>query len=196
MGGTTPDWRRLALIARLVETSPGGALGRTALVKLVYLLQEVRGVPLGYRFRLYTYGPYDTNVLDDLDYAQSLGVVQVKTVSFSSGYAFDIRPGDAAEGVKERAKGFLAEHEAAVRWVIQEFGTRSASELELLATIVYTDRDLSARKARVSLEDLCRKVRDVKPRFTQEQAVANARSLLAQGVLTSIAPEPFRDPPK
>src|SRR5262249_12172233 len=55
--------RRLATIVALVERSSGKSLGRTAVMKLLYFLSALRGVQLGYRFTLYSYGPFDSEVL-------------------------------------------------------------------------------------------------------------------------------------
>jgi len=35
-------------------------------MKLLYFLQEWKGVRLNYDFRLYTYGPFESEVLSDL----------------------------------------------------------------------------------------------------------------------------------
>ena len=66
---------RIALIARLVARAPT-RLGRTALMKCLFFLKVVKHVPLPYSFGLYTYGPFDSDVLDDLQYAEALGAVE------------------------------------------------------------------------------------------------------------------------
>jgi hypothetical protein len=48
-------------------------------MKCLYFLQTVRRVPLRYHFGLYTYGPFDSDVLIDL----SLGTVKVGSVRLS-----------------------------------------------------------------------------------------------------------------
>ena len=75
-------WNRLGLICSLVEKSKGKA-GRTALMKFAYLLKALKCVPLDYRFTLYTYGPFDSDLLDDLSYAEALEAVQSSLVHFS-----------------------------------------------------------------------------------------------------------------
>ncbi|MGQ0663831.1 MAG: hypothetical protein ACT4P2_09630, partial [Pseudomonadota bacterium] len=40
--------------------------------KLVYLIQEIGGVPAGYRYAFYTYGPYSRDLEGDLGIVQSL----------------------------------------------------------------------------------------------------------------------------
>ena len=81
-------WRlRLAILSTLVKQAPQKP-GRTALMKFAYLLQTVRGVPLGYRFELYNYGPYDSTVLSDLSQAVTLKAMKSATVNYTSGYGY------------------------------------------------------------------------------------------------------------
>jgi hypothetical protein len=163
-------WQRLGAIISLVEGSPQGSLGRTAIVKLLYLLQEVRRMPLGYDFRLYTYGPFDSDVLNDLETAQSFQALHIKSVIYPSGYGYEVRSGSQASSVKECVAAWLTDHQADLAWALKNFTAQSASELEITATIVYVDRELSAQNTQYSLVDLAKRVREVKPRF-QEQYV-------------------------
>jgi len=188
MIGQDSWWRRLALIVALVERAPGQVLGRTAIVKLAYLLQILRGVPVGYGFRLYTYGPFHADVLSDLDSARSLQAVTVKTVPHPTGYGYEVRPGPEAEGIKARAAEWLSRHQADIEWVVDSFAGHTASELELLSTCVYVDRELAARgQSDVAAEELVRRVREVKPHFPETQVAALVRSGQAQGWFSAIA---------
>ena len=63
-------WFRLDLLCTLIDQAPG-RLGRTAIMKLAYLLQTVKCLPLGYDFRLHTYGSFESDVLNDLGSAES-----------------------------------------------------------------------------------------------------------------------------
>ncbi len=56
MTDTSRKALRLSVIEALIAKSKR-RLGRTAIIKCLYFLQEAEGVPLGYRFTLYTYGP-------------------------------------------------------------------------------------------------------------------------------------------
>jgi hypothetical protein len=187
MTGETSWWRRLALITCLVERSPTRVLRRTAIVKLTYLLQVLRGVPVGYAFRLYTYGPFDADVLADLDTARSLEAVTVKTIDLPSGYAYEVRPGPVAEVVKARASEWLTQHEADIDWVVRAFANRTASELELLATCIYADRELADRGHRdVPVGELVRRVRDVKPHFSEAQVARLVEEGQREGWLLAV----------
>ena len=61
-----------------IKNSDG--LGRTAIMKLIFLLQEGKGLPVGYDFRLYSYGPYDSEVLQDLEFLRNFGFLTEETV--------------------------------------------------------------------------------------------------------------------
>jgi sensor histidine kinase YesM len=68
-------------------------------------------------------------------------------------------------------------------WVIAEFGHLTAADLELESTLVYTDREAHRSEEEVSIAELARRVRDVKPHFTNEQVVRHAESLRSKGLL-------------
>jgi hypothetical protein len=176
---------RLALITALAEQAPG-QFGRTALMKFAYFLQAVRRVPLGYHFTLFSYGPFDSRVLNDLHYAQVLGGVAVETVYFPQGYGYQVSPGKAAEKLKSKASDFLTKYQKDIDWVVREFGNRSAGELELLSTIIYADRSVPARE-KVSLTDLANRVQTVKPHFTLEQVQSYAEWLRKKGLLAAVS---------
>lgn len=178
-------WQKLGVIIRLVQQSPQGTLGRTAIVKLLYLLQEVRGLPLGYDFRLYTYGPFDSDILNDLETAQSFQALHVKTVCYPSGYGYEVKAGAKAETVKECVKEWLAQHESELAWAASGFSARSASELELIATIVYVAREFQQQAKSWDVADVIRRVREVKPRFSEQDVRERYDVALSMGLLPS-----------
>ena len=155
-------WKRLGLICSLVEKSKGKA-GRTALMKFAYFLKELKGVPLDYRFTLYTYGPFDSRVLDDLSYAEALDAVEGTLVPFPGGYGYEYSLGPKGEQLKNLAQEFLEKYERDIASVVQEFGSRNAGELEMISTIVYVDRSAKERGSRNSMDELSEKVFKIKP---------------------------------
>jgi len=154
-------------------------------MKYMYFLQTIRGVPLGYNFSMYSYGPFDSDVLADLSSGEMLSVVDVTPVEFSGGYGYRIRAGARAESAKRSAGHFLAEHNADVDWLFSVFGSFNSAELELTSTIVYVDREFGHRNQRGSISDIAARVNEIKPHFTREQVRGFVEGLLRQGVLTS-----------
>lgn len=180
------DKARLGLIPVLAERAPAGHIGRTALMKYMYFLQVVRGVPLGYNFSMYSYGPFDSDVLADLSSGEMLNIVAVTPVEFAGGYGYRIRPGDRAEFAKREVAQFLMDHSEDVDWLFSVFGNLNSAELELTSTIVYVDREFAEREQLGSISDIAARVNEIKPHFTREKVRGFVEDLLRQGVLTSI----------
>jgi len=173
---------RLAIIAALAQRLTGG-MGRTALMKLVYFLQTLKDLPLGYSFRLYTYGPFEPQVLEDLKVAEMMGAVRSTVFSYPGGYGYEIRSGEHADRVAGRARDELAAYERALDWVVEEFGSRSAIDLEMASTIVYVDRASAAKEAQLSTVEIAARVEEVKPRLQRALIQAEAQKLKDNGLL-------------
>ena len=179
-------WLRLGVLTRLVERSTC-KLGRTAVMKLAFLLQVVKGVPLDYNFRLYTYGPFDVDVLTDLAQAESLKAVESSMVQFNGGYGYEFSRGSDWEAVIALAGPELATYDDEIGWALREFASKTAGDLELLATIVYADRDALRQNERLTFAELCRQVKAIKPRFADEYILKNIASLSEMGLLLAAA---------
>jgi uncharacterized protein len=176
---------RVGVIAALTQRAAGG-LGRTAIMKLAYFLQILKGVPLGYSFRLYTYGPYDAQVIEDVKFAELQGAISSAVVSYPSGCGYAITPGERAAEAVERSRA-LVEHALTLDWVVTEFGNRSAIDLEMASTIVYVDRANQVAGRYVAASDLAASVRSIKPRLDMARIMAEIDRLGVEGLLTSIA---------
>jgi len=174
---------RLSLFPVLASKSKNGCMGRTALMKYMYLLQTVRGVPLGYHFTLYSYGPFDSDVLSDLSIAEALEAVKTELALYAGGYGYRIRPGRNAKWLERRAEKFLARHSTDIDWVVKKFGSFTSAELELVGTIVYVDQEAISRKKPTSLDQVARLVHDVKPHFTEAKVLQYARQLANERIL-------------
>ena len=177
---------RIALIADLVARSPS-RLGRTALMKCLFFLKVLKGLPLPYNFRLYTYGPFDSDVLDDLQYAEYLGAVESELVTYYGGRGYEYGRGPKAEGLQNESKDFLAKYRESVDWVLKEFGNRTAMDLEMASTLVYIDRTSGKKNAKKTIADLARKVHEVKPHISADAIEREAQKLRERGLLTAVA---------
>jgi uncharacterized protein len=179
---------RAAVITCLAEKYPMGNFGRTAVMKLCYFLQTLRRVPLGYRFTLYSYGPFDADVLGDLDYAEAVDAITSKVVHYASGaYGYQISLSKNAEALKTRAKDFLTQYCADIDWVIKQFGDLGSGDLELASTIVFVDREVTHRGSNQSLKELIDRVHAIKPHFSETQVRNLAQKIATDRLLRSLA---------
>lgn len=182
-------WKlRLAVLATLVQNAPVKP-GRTALMKFAYLLQTVKGVPLGYRFRLYNYGPYDSTLLGDLSQAVTFKALKSDTVQFPSGYGYGYTAIDTGvSDLRGRAGTELAKHESDIQWVLDLFGKESASRMELISTIVFAEREMRRKGQTRSKAELSRRVNRIKPYFTEEIIASTIADLVQQDLIAVDAP--------
>lgn len=178
---------RMALISVLANLSPQKCLGRTAVMKLLYFLQTVRNVPLGYRFTLYSYGPFDSDVLADLENAETLGVVDSTVVPYSGGYGYQIKVGAGARWLQNRSLRFLKKYERDVRWVVRKFGSLSTAQLELVSTVIFVDRELSENQEELSADAVAEIVKEIKPHFSIDQIVNHMDWLRDEELLEAVA---------
>jgi hypothetical protein len=68
---------------------------------------------------------------------------------------------------------------------LKEFGHLSAPDLELVSTIVYADRESADKKEHVSFSELCRRVKEIKPRFPDAYIERKIRQLARKGLLAA-----------
>jgi len=179
-------WRlRLAVLSTLVKQAPQKP-GRTALMKFAYLLQTVRGVPLGYEFELYNYGPYDSTVLSDLSQAETLKAIKSQTVNYPSSSGYEYSPNDKGyDALCGQVVNQTTPHEASIKWVLEEFGRESASRLELISTIVFAEREMRRKKQAPLNTELCRRVKRIKPHFTDATIVGTVDELSSKGLIST-----------
>ena len=175
-------WHRYGLIAELASELQGKSpqFGKTSLQKMVYLLQTACKVDVGYEFDLYTYGPFSSQLLQDLDMVESLGGVQVRPVlSRLNGYRID--PADRNQVLRDRAKDFLSRPEVteALRRLIKDLGHCSARDLELRSTIVYVFHDVGS-SGHTDRNKVIQLVNEIKPKFSRQEIVDAVEELEAK----------------
>lgn len=180
-------WYKYGLISELSEALLGKSpqFGKTALEKLIYLIQEIGGVDLGYEYRLYTYGPFCAEVLDDLDFTEHIGGVSVNYVESGKG-GYNIIPADKSKELIERSNDFLEKCRASIDSIINGFGGLYAKDLELITTIIYMDRNAALSYQLLSVERLAQLVYDIKPHFLLSTIQEKVAELIEKRFLKSV----------
>ena len=154
----------VSLIKRIEEKRLD--IGKIQLQKLMYFLKDF-GVPLSYRYVIYHYGPYSFELTSNLDSLDSLDVLDV--VSDEKGYGYHIKKGDFADKFFEKDDAVTNEYKDKIDFVIDTFASCEASEIELKATIHFVHNVLKNKKLNTAKKSVTTKVKQLKPRFTEEK---------------------------
>lgn len=143
-----------------------GALGRTALQKVVYFLFSA-GVPTRYRFDIHHFGPFCAEILDDVDdlVADEFVSDRSRDPKFSD---YEITSG--AKPVCAAHGAFLGKYDSAIR-KIASLAALPASRLELLSTVHFLARwDIDGGCGVPGQRRLARRVKEFKKdKFTSEE---------------------------
>jgi uncharacterized protein len=149
----------LAAVAGEMKES-GCSLGRTKFQKIVFLLSELYDVKTTYKFRFYTYGPFSNGLAGDIDYLAKIDILD-SVFHLSDGF-YAIEPGekfDKPHLVTSLDSKIIED----IRTVVKDFGSKNASQLELMSTIVFVNRFDERGSDEKLLKD---KTLALKPKFT------------------------------
>lgn len=170
------SWEGYGLIAELAYRvkNKRPQFSKTALQKLIFLLQELYGVDCGYRFDFYIYGPYCSDIEIDLSTVESWSGVKIEPGDTYLG-GYNITTGKSNQIIRDKAKDFLRKPEVAkaLKKLIKEFGSKSAKDLELISTIVY----VAKAEKDISKEKLLDIVKSLKPRFSETEILDTITNL-------------------
>jgi uncharacterized protein YwgA len=176
--------RRVALLVEIADRKSGrpGRLGKTAMQKLVYLLQELSGQDFGYRFHLYTYGPYEAGIMRDVSYAESLRYLALE---YDPEQGYEIKPGELAGDLASERAELQREVGADLNKLFATFGDLTARELELRATLVFIDREHDG----LDVNGLRERLHRIKPEYCEEEIEKAIAQLQGSGALTVSPPD-------
>ncbi len=78
--------RNAALLTRLIEglCSNGDWYGETHVQKTTFFVQELMGVPLGFRFILYKHGPFSFGLRDELTALRADGMLELEPRTYGA----------------------------------------------------------------------------------------------------------------
>lgn len=176
-------WHQYALIVYLAEKmqEKKQRFGKTALQKLIYLLQTIFKVPVGYQFSLYIYGPFCSDLMDDLDYVSCIGGVAVTMDQGSTGYT--ISSSSNAELIKNKAQDFLDVYQSQINKLLDEFGSMRVRDLELRSTIIFVDRDALTSGREITRDDFIQEIKSIKPHFSYDEIKEAMEELESRGYI-------------
>lgn len=139
--------------------------GETHLQKCLFFLQNMRGVPTGYVFQLYRYGPFSFDLRDELVHLQGDGLVLLSPRPYP--YGPTLVASDLSQHLRKHFKRTLGRYTKDIDFVADRFGEMTAGELEKFATAYYFHLKHKDKPVRV----IAKKINGVKPHITIEAGI-------------------------
>lgn len=168
--------KRLGLISEITKQKPN--LGKTAMMKFIYILQQVYKVPIGYDYEIYTYGPYSADVNGDIQLASDFDIIKVISVIFPTGYSgYELHSTDLTEDFVEREKDFVGLHRDSISEVVNIFGKKSVKDLELSSTIIYVYSFHAFNNWDTDIKEVSIRVKNIKPHFSIDEIESEYHNL-------------------
>lgn len=156
--------KRISLLSRIVEQKP--LLGKTAMMKFIFILQQVYKVPLGYDYQIYTYGPYSSAVMEDIQFATDCKAISMQSVVFPSGHSgYQLDLTEKTKEIIQQELEFVESYNKYIEEVIHLFGAKTAKELELSSTIIYIYSNYAHNNWDRSIDVVSEDVKKIKPHF-------------------------------
>lgn len=116
-------------------------ISRTEIVKHLFLLEKEFDVPSTYNFKLFLYGPYDPQILIDLEYSEQVGLLEEKEIKTRRGYiAYIYFLTGKGQGIINIERGDL---QRKIDKEVTQNGRKSVEELEeyILKKFFFTSED-------------------------------------------------------
>jgi len=163
---------RLSVLTQIADRWP--RIGKSAMIKCVFFLQTIKGIPLDYDFEIYTYGPYSSLVMSEVDFARQRGYLKVDGVIYPNAYGYEISCTEEGRNLLSNNPQ-INQYKDSIFEIIDCFKNKQATELELLSTILFVNR----RYKEKDKESVCKTVQGIKPKFTLTE-IQNGYDFMSQ----------------
>lgn len=165
--------RRAAVVTELADRlrEAGSWCGETHLQKACYFLQQLLGVPLEYEFILYRYGPFSFELREELVEMRADGLLELRP---APPYGPGILATEASAELRSQFPKTLSRYGEAINYVAGRLGDKWVTDLESLATALYVHEE----EKRDSVDSIASRMRELKPRISEEEAESAASELL------------------
>lgn len=171
---------QLEILRRLIEKGTEALpwCGNLAMQKLVYLLQALYGLPLGYEFGLHHLGPYSSKLAAHLSIGEQTRFWRSWEEEFltfrgpAKGKRFEVLDPPLPSKARDEADKLWVHTEKTISMALDQLRTMKGRDLELIATIHYL-RNVQE----VEEPELAKVLRILKPKFGQVEIEQGNRAL-------------------
>jgi hypothetical protein len=118
----------------------GSWAGETHVQKAAFLLQELLGVPVGFKFVLYKHGPFSFDLRETLNQMEADRQIRLEEQPYP--YGPKIVEGEGAPVLRKKTNA-AARYGEQIGFVAAQLGSSSVSALERIATALFVTLDSS-----------------------------------------------------
>jgi uncharacterized protein YwgA len=141
--------------------------GETHIQKSTYFLQNLLGVPLGYNYILYKYGPYSFDLSDELTELRGYNFLELEP---KPPYGATIKISN--DLLQKKFKNEIKNYETKVEFAASTFGPKSVTELEKLATAHFIKTSSNLTNG-----DIAKEINRIKPHIDLQSAKNAVKAL-------------------
>ena len=146
--------------------------GKTAIMKMMYILQRLFGVRLGHTFSIYTHGVYASTVTDEQEQLIYAGYVDAEVYEYKESLGYKLRISEKGKKVISAMPAGALMDEDKIVMALELFREKSARDLELDSTIIYVKCQYQRHgwpTAEQDVNDIIESVCAIKPHFSSEE---------------------------
>ena len=166
--------KRKNVLIKMLQENPG--MGKTAVMKTIFMLQQVKHVDLGCEFSIYTYGPYNADVMEDIDELVSDGFLSSSAYFYKDYIGYTL---SATDSGTKAVQSLSDEDTVAFKEILDFIRGKNAKELELYSTIIYVEDWYFKNEKASNADATIKKVHELKPHFS-EDAIKKAYACLSE----------------
>jgi len=179
MSDATNDWARYAAVTYLAShLGRGERFGKKALQKVIYLLQECKGIDLGIPYTFYTYGVFSSELASTVEVLQNIDGLNVEYLASENAYY--ISAGALADEIISRGKEFLDSYKQEFEEMIAFAKGKTGKCLELISTIIFVANSPEFA-GNGNNDEIVERVHELKPKFDKQTIHAEFAELLRDG---------------
>lgn len=141
-------------VKKIKEIDPTKQVGKTVIQKMMFFLTRENIIDSDYT--LYHYGPYSSEISDNIDYAKQMGIIDLQWKDEAGYYA------EATEKLEKFKHIINSEETEIIDKVIKKYYEFKAIDLSLIATAMYLKDHY-----RIPEKDLPQSVHALKPNFSK-----------------------------
>jgi hypothetical protein len=159
--------KRAAILSRLLAElrNRGSWGGETHVQKAAYFLQELLGVPMGFKFTLYRHGPFSFDLRGELSALRADEIIKLEPQQ--PPYGPKLGTTERAHYVQSLFTETIAQYERQIDFICERLGAKDVSELERLSTALWViNQDLGPSRA-----EQARELTQIKPHIHEGLAL-------------------------